>query len=514
MSEPNLDFEQPAAESAEQLLADLSQARDFPALSHVISQVNRVSAAENSRTSELTGAILKDVALTNKLLRIVNSAHFGQFGNRHINTISRAIVILGFDTVRDVALSLMLFEHLHDHAQASELKAEAVESFFCGVLGRHLAVMAGVRDTEEVLICGLFRNIGRMICRLHFFDLAKTVEALMADGDLSEEAASRRVFGLSYDEFGQALGRHWHLPASLLQGMSPLPPGPVKAPRTEAARTQLLAGMAQEIYLVAKETPPEELEPAMAALAKRYSSALDCGTDGVLEVLRKSSATMHEEARNLEVDVMCSPLIRRLTTARPAPVSAAPMSEPVDPLATAVAEDAAGDDPAGILVAGIQDLTGMLLEDVQPGELLQEAAELLYRAKCFDHVLICTLAASGKELVARCGFGPKADTLLRAMRISLTFTPDVFHAAVSKGADLLISDTLADTIKSRIPAWYAEQVGAKSFLLLPVQMNGRSIALLYGDKLQEPLQLPPQTVGLIKALRNQIALALRQASPA
>jgi len=510
MSEATLDFEAPPVDSAQQLLADLSRAQDFPALSHVISQVNHFSSSENSRTNELTEAILKDVALTNKLLRVVNAAHFGSFGGRPINTISRAIVILGFNTIRDVALSLMLFEHLHNHAQASELKAEAVESFFCGILGRNLAARAGVRDTEEVLICALFRNLGRMMCRLHFYDKGQEVEALMAAAGLSEEAASRRVFGLSYDEFGQALGRHWHLPASLLQGMAPLPPGPVQAPANEAGRVQLLANMAHQIYLSSKHQPPEALEQAIADVGKKYGAGVSVSKEMLLEAVRRSGESMQEEAGGLHVDIQASPLIKRLLEAGPPP-GGLPAAVQAEAEAT-LADPVAAEDPTGILVAGIQDLTGMLLEDFKPAELLQVAAALLYRAKCFDHVLISTIAASGKELVGRIGFGPNAEAVKQAVRIPLTFAPDVFHAAVSKGVDLLISDTQADNIKGRIPAWYSDRIGAKSFLLLPVQMGGRTVALLYGDRQRESMQLAPQTLGLIKALRNQIALALRQKS--
>jgi hypothetical protein len=351
-----------------------------------------------------------------------------------------------------------------------------------------------------------------MICRLHFFERGEVVEALMASEHLSEEAASRRVFGLSYDEFGQALGRHWHLPASLLQGMAPLPPGPVKAPGNEIGRVQLLANLARELYLTTRDAPPEALEQALDKLGNKFSQGIPLSPEALLEVVQASSETMQEEARTLQVDVKASPLVKRLLEAGPTPGTAAPAAPPEGELPEALADAEPAEDPTGILVAGIQDLTGMLLEDFRPAELLQVAAELLYRAKCFDHVLISTIAASGKELVGRIGFGPKAEVLKLSMRLPLSFAPDVFHAAISKGADLLISDAQADNMQGRIPAWYSDRIGAKSFLLLPVHMGGRTVALLYGDRLQEPLQLSPQTLGLIKALRNQIALALRQKS--
>jgi eukaryotic-like serine/threonine-protein kinase len=170
----------------------------------------------------------------------------------------------------------------------------------------------------------------------------------------------------------------------------------------------------------------------------------------------------------------------------------------------------AENDPTSILITGMQDLTNLLIENAKPGDVLHVAAELLYRSRCFDNILICTIAANGKELVGRIGMGPNAERNKTSFRIPLAFTADVFHVAVSKNADLLITDTKADTISSRIPKWYSEKIGARSFLLLPISMNNRAVAVIYADKHDRALQLTQQTLGLVKALRNQITLALRQ----
>jgi HD-like signal output (HDOD) protein len=506
-----LDFGQVA--DAHQLLDDLSQVNDFPAISQVISQVNHIATAENSRTNELTESILKDVSLTNKLLRIVNSVHYGQFGSAAINTVSRAIVILGYDAVRDAALSLMLYEHMQNHAQAADLKAEAVESFYCGVLGRALAARTGIRDTEEVLICALFRNLGRMMCRLHFYAKAQEVEKLILEQTLDEEVASRRVFGLSYDEFGQALGRYWHLPASLLQGMAPLPPGPVKlAGGGEAIRQQVLANLARELYLASRDADPEHLREALADLGRKYGEAVRLQTEEMEELVYQASAVMEKEARLLEMDLRASPLLTRLTQRRGGDAPPAAAEEKPEEAAAQVspASEAEARDPGAVLISGMQDLTSMMLENASPVDVLHVASELLYRAHCFDNVLICAIAPGGKELVGRIGLGRDAERIKGNMRIPVAFAPDVFHAALSKNADILIADTRADSIRGRIPAWYAERIGARSFLLLPIVINNRPIALVYGDRRDGPLALPAQTLGLIKALRNQVALALRQ----
>lgn len=512
MTDTPPDNSQEEIGSAQQLLADLSKVRDFPALSQVINRVNHIANSDNSRTDELTEAILKDASLTNKLLRVVNSVNYKQRSAGPVNTISRAIVILGYNTVRDAALSLMLFDHLANHAQAAELKAEAVESFYCGLLGRSLAQRTAARDSEEILICSLFRNMGRMMCRLHFFDRSKEVESLMVEQSLSEAVASRQIFGISYDDFGQAIGRHWHLPTSLLLGMAPLPAsGRIAA---DTPKPQVLANLAHDLYQAARSAAPEKAKEAYTDLLKRYGEAVHLETADLEEMVYHAGHAMEKEAALLQVDVHASPLLTRLLR-HSREIDATETDAEEDTGAAILpndAVDAAAQDPTTILITGMQDLTNLMLENAKPADILHVAAELLYRARCFDNILISSIAANGKELVGRIGLGPNAERNKNNFRIPLAFAPDVFHVAVSKNADLLIADTQADNIRDRIPAWYRDKIGARSFLLLPITLNNRTVAVLYADKRDASLQLSQQTLGLIKALRNQLTLALRQKS--
>lgn len=510
-----LDFSTVA--DAQSLLGELAQTGDFPALSRVISQVSRIASSDNCRTHDLTEVILHDVALTNKLLRVVNSVYFSQFGDRNINTVSRAIIILGFNSVRDAALSLTFFEHMRNHAQGSDLKVEAVESFFCGMIGRNLALRDGAPGAEEVMICALFRNLGRLVCRLHSYDRAQEVDRLIGETGIDEAEASTRVFGLSYDEISQSLGRLWNLPDSLLRGMAPLPPGALKA-GGGTGRVQILANLAHDIYRVVRSEPAESLSQATRDLGKSYGSVTGLRAETLAEVVQAALESMEQEAKILDVDLRVSPTLRNMLAQRQArqrgeePPS--PASIPARGGETAPAAGGPEEDPeaTAVLISGLQDVTSLLLEEASPADLLHVAAELLYRARCFDTVVICTLDAEGRELLGHVGFGAHAERTRLSLRIPTAFAADVFHAAVSKNADLLIADSRAESIRKRIPPWYAERIGARSFLLLPMAVAGRTVAVIYGDRRDASLRLPSATMALIKSLRNQLVLALRQHS--
>jgi hypothetical protein len=87
----------------------------------------------------------------------------------------------------------------------------------------------------------------------------------------------------------------------------------------------------------------------------------------------------------------------------------------------------------------------------------------------------------------------------------------VFHVALDKGVDIVIEDVAADNIASKIPGWYRGAVDAQCFLLLPVCINGKAIAMFYADMRQaNSLQISQRQLSLLRTLRNQAVLAIRQ----
>ena len=501
------------------LLEEMEQGGDFPALSRNIAELNRAIGNENSRANILTNIILRDISLTKKLLKLVNAAHYGSFGSQPISTISRAVVILGFDAVRDATVSLLLFEHLQGRAHVDELKSEAVNSFYRGILGRLLAASAGVRDSEEAFISALFRDLGRLMARFHFYEKSLEVSQLMAEDMLDEPTAALRVFGVDYDQLGQAIARLWHFPPTILNAMSPLDNGPVKASASDSGRLCIVANLARDLHRVVAGKRPEEQDQAIEGLYLRYREAAQITRENLAETAHKAVETLRSEAVIMGVDIskgassLPLPSKRKAARAETAKQEDGAETEAKEARAKdgqKAPEDINESSATAILASGMQDLTSLMLGEFHLADVFKLAAELLFRTEIFDNVLVCVLDRPSQSLVGRVGLGPKAMEMRGAFRIPLSFAPDVFHAATSQAQDILISDAMADNIRTRIPNWYVKAANAHAFLLLPIVVDTRPLALIYADKLNQPMNVPSQVLGLLKALRNQTALAVRQ----
>ena len=116
-------------------------------------------------------------------------------------------------------------------------------------------------------------------------------------------------------------------------------------------------------------------------------------------------------------------------------------------------------------------------------------------------------------MAGRFGFGPDANEVLKTFRFPLKAPPDVFIAALSKGVDIMISNIDDDHIKTRIPVWYRQLVSAKTFVLLPLSIKGNPVALIYADRENAgEIVIPEKELSLLRTLRNQAVLAIKQSS--
>jgi eukaryotic-like serine/threonine-protein kinase len=131
----------------------------------------------------------------------------------------------------------------------------------------------------------------------------------------------------------------------------------------------------------------------------------------------------------------------------------------------------------------------------------------------FKRVLLCIKDARANLMTGRFGFGPEVNELAKEFRFTLKFTPDIFHAATSKGVDILISNIDDPKIAERIPDWYRKASSARTFVLFPLTIKQNPIALIYADKDNAgDIEITDKELQLLRTLRNQALLAIKQTS--
>ncbi len=516
------------------LLRRMRHKSDFPALSEAISTINRLAASEQESVSALSNTILKDVALTNKLMRLVNSAFYKQAGGGTISTISRAVMILGFGTVRSIATSLILMEHLQNKGQAAQLREEFVRAIMSGILARDMAKKGMVKDFEEAFICSMFHNLGRMLAYYYFPDETVEIRKHLAQPGGSEAAASARVLGISYEELGIGVARSWGFPDGMVGSMRRLPDGAVKKSANPNDKLRVLAGLSDQLCTVFEQVPSEKQKEALQKISRRFGDSIPLDQEQLAQTVKRSIEEVVSYTAAIRLGLQQSALGRQIgawsgkapeAAATEAPdtnipgnltrtASIAPEAAEARPVPDGTTK-AAGpglEDAQAILNAGIQDITGSLVGDYALADILRIIIETMYRGIGFQHVLLCIKDARSNNMTAKFGFGPDVDDVIRRFRFPLGGKKDIFDVALARGADILISDIRDPKLSGHIPDWFGKAVAAETFILFPLVIKNAPVGLIYADKAcAGELVIPENILSMLRALRNQALLAIKQA---
>jgi serine/threonine protein kinase len=503
------------------LLQRMRSKQDFPAISGVISEINKIVASEDEGSNRLTSVILQDFALTNKLLRLVNTAAFNRFGGS-INTISKAVSILGFETVRNIAASLMLLEFMQNRSQAAQLKEEIVKAVLAGELAAQISSRDDVRDTEEILIGALFHNLGKMLAIFYFFEESQEI-ARQADVEKNEDLAAARILGIPYSELGMHVARTWNFPPHLIATMRPITGGAVPPPRNELEQMTARINLAYELCDTSALSGPTDKRQRLADLSARYKDAVRISEQELPGILKSSLEEMGERSGVLNINIAGSPLLSRMrqwsaSAALTPKTKAASDMDGVTDLGKSVADRYGEHDsltlplnPDSILGAGIQDVTNTMMGDFSLNDVLKIVLEAMHRGMGFNRTLFMIRNNAQGVMAARFGFGPDIGKLIPHFHFPLRFEADVFHLAIEKGLDISIEDVRSLNILDKIPAWYRNMVDAPSFILLPLMVDGKPVGLIYGDMSSaNQIDISHQQLSLLRTLRNQAVLAIKQ----
>ncbi len=303
--------ENPAQGALDFLLRTMQSQSDFPALSSTISEINKIVDDDSASASLLAQAILHDFALTNKILKLVNTVTYGQFGGR-INTISKAVVILGFETVRNVAMTLILLDFLQNKAQASQLKDDVLVSFFAGIVAGQFLAGHNMRDAEEAMICSMFRNLGKLLASFYFFEESQLIALKVEQGE-SEDRAAMQVIGISYNELGIGLAKSWSFPPRLIVGMRKLG-DKIAEPHGELEALSVIVNLAHELCSVASRGDVADKSKALKQLAKRYENAIKVTEPQLRKAMESGLSELSSRSKVISLDLAQSMLIKNINT--------------------------------------------------------------------------------------------------------------------------------------------------------------------------------------------------------
>jgi putative nucleotidyltransferase with HDIG domain len=200
------------------LTAINSQISSLPALPAIVTKVMAVTANPESTANELMQVILPDQMMCSTILKVANSAFFGI--PRGVSTIERAVVVLGYEEIRNIVIGKAIFSSLPRLSKENRNTISLFweHAFTCGlaskIIAEHLHLPA-----SEFFIAGLIHDIGKLAMLMAFPHEYSILRELSNPNNLNDSAEEQAKFAISHDKVGLQLAERWLLPEKLVMAI-------------------------------------------------------------------------------------------------------------------------------------------------------------------------------------------------------------------------------------------------------------------------------------------------------
>lgn len=197
----------------------VAKVNDMKPLPVAVGKIIELTEDPKATIQDLEDAILRDQALTTKILRVANSAYYTY--NRKISTISQAAVLIGFKAIKGIAFASVLSKVMNKELKGYEMEKDAlwVQSQVCAIGARELAKRIKYKDQEEAYIAGLLHDVGKTIMSEYLeTEYSAIMEKVQTKG-ISFDEAEMEVLGFSHTDIGSKVAEKWNLPRHLVDGI-------------------------------------------------------------------------------------------------------------------------------------------------------------------------------------------------------------------------------------------------------------------------------------------------------
>ncbi len=480
---------------------------ELPAMSSNVQELIAISNSTRSAAYDLSKVILKDYSLTNKVLQVVNSAYYSL--GRHISSISKAVTILGFDAVRDLAMAIALFEDfIKSGVEKEEISKLLTRSFLSGLQARELVVSKNFSiQPEEAFICSLLHHLGKIITCIYLPDIYSEIEERVGRGADEEEVTKELLDGLTYAELGVEVATFWNMSDKVVSSMGMDPAKPKNKSDSDKYLQNLVVFTNEFTEQVCSGTNVE-------LLFKKYGKMMESDLEEMVELFSKSVEASEEISDSIRYGLSKLNVHRRLEAVEqknftkiegerhPATKHGEKPQEDIEELAPLPSTTKSVND-------FVRELTETLMADeLKLDEFYVNLLEALYRCIGFDRVIMGILAiqASKISVMGRYGLGDIDAGGVSTFDHPMTNREQAIPRCLTACKDMAIPPNS----RGAFPGNFQYLVKNRLVYLFPVCVEKKPIALLYLDRRMGRPKLDNEELKSVRLFRDFAVMAIRK----
>lgn len=484
---------------------------ELPAMSEHVRELISLTHSSKSGSYDLSKVILKDYSLTNKVLQVVNSAFFSL--GTPVSSISRAVTILGFDNVRELATAIALFEDLLKAGVEKESISMLLTKSFLGAMqARELVANKGLNAIpEEAFICSLLRNLGKIIVCIYAPDMYREIQSRIDAGE-DEQRAGKAVLGdFTLHELGVEVAKFWNLSERIIGSMDPDPPPPQSGQDAEG----YLKNVAKfSNTLIEHVIGGRDIGP----LLEKFGKIVEMNRDEALESVARSVEASEDLSESVRYGLHKLKMRNRLKAAVkgetiPVEEKKTILQEREEGTASVPEHEVLGELPISrdkSVNDFIQDITQTLMGPFDLNDFYVNLLEALYQGIGFDRVMIAILdpRPGQNAILGRFGLGDVTREAVSGFRHGLADTNYAIPIALKTGKDLAISP---DKLRA-FPDELHDFLRNRTVYIFPILIDRKPIGIIMLDRKQGRPMLDQGQVKTVRLFRDFAVMAIRKIS--
>ncbi|NKF49991.1 HDOD domain-containing protein [Shewanella sp. WXL01] len=448
--------------------------QEIPALCSTVRELEKLAKDDVSSLAKLGQSVMHDNALTSRILRVANSAIYNK-GNNQVSTVSRAAVVLGFDTIRNICITAKMLSSLLETKNLTEdvyqrlLKLMA-QSFQAAMFARMMLDDHDESLREEAFIASLLYRIGEVgfwsVGDIQSERLDKQLK--MADAE-SVRATINAELGTSFNQLSKGIARNWGLGELLVKSLTR------PDERTPEIRSIYMADQLADVIMADRLDLPK-----------------------FKKVMQQSGELVGVSSEEFAQKVLqCSEQTQKLAHA----YGAGDLAEFL-PNAQARIEAFAADDAEyfqqgnlpnlTIQLAQIRLLTEAIITKTDFNTVTMQTLEGILNGVGMDRCGLLLLSPNRKQLEPRVMYGEDKELLKRSLVILLDESGAVFTQSVRLKQAQLVDKLALESCLTLLPEAVAELIDKQGFMIAPLVVEDKVLGVFYADRIISQQMLTEQ----------------------
>lgn len=496
-----------------ELKSKIEQSGDLPVFSASVNHICAVSSDPDADVMSLSREVLKDANLSIKLLRLANSPYYNRSGGK-IGVVSRAIVLLGFETVKNLSLTMKFIESFQNEHPSIDMDKLLVRAYITAGFVRDMAMKIGVKDAEETYTCALLHDLGEIAVANYLPHKYIEITTLNQAGEADADTNEKRVLGAGMQTIGSKLASSWDFSSRIVATLDSEPvkitgqiTKPLELNKVLASLASALVGSLysanpaddssmRELMVDLSQATGMRLNAIESSLSDSFKMCCDLAKTYGLAArkLMPVVADTGDDGRDKLASQFSFYVSNRVATQTPAAGTiddnpAAEQRQAADPGAA----DGAGGSQGPVRDADnfvdqalqlqfIQDITSLITDGSKLNTVLIKVLEGIHVAAGFHRVVLCLLGMDRKKYSGRIAIGTDKEIMKEYFSRPVNPKSDIFARVLMEGTDILVENSRDGRWNSVLPNKFHAQIGARSFVAAPLKSGPKPLGFVYADK--------------------------------